>query len=218
MAQIIRKKSWNIDENLFEGQALSGRISTSNTLDVTLKTGEHLGGINIVNVSPIKDGTDVEIDYNLIWTEYGPISGYTECVKLSDIAIARPVIVHFERTRGNTNKARRNGEGVDTYIITINTKKGEVSIEVDSDEFICIMRKTASGDRRSAFGYIKMIKAPDLSGHDKIVFHEYVNTQGVFSIRSTVISVADIVGIFKYKVELKDYIPKTKESEEDVSE
>ena len=225
MAQIITKRSWYIDENLFEDQAIGGRITTANTLDVTLKSGEHIGGINVKNVSSINEGKDVEISYDLVWTEDGPRSSYLNSIKLSDIAIARPVIVHFERSRGNTNRVRRNGESVDAYLITINTKKGELSIEVESDEFICIMVKTASGDRQSVFGYIKDSgiqysgsSSSGNSGRDMITFRSYVNTQGIFTIRDMQIFVDEIVGIFKYKVELRDYIPKVKEPEEIVSE
>lgn len=205
MAHISLQKRFEIPK-LFDNQAIEGTISTSNTFELFLKDSEGKNSplnISVNDVEILED--DVIIKYNIVWSNVGPEVFRDENgniieygVRLSNIASAKAKFVKYVKNR---NRSMR-----EDFLFRFNTKNGVFDIGIGKYDFVCLLTKVNENEKKRYYGYVNKIEKID--GVDYAIVEEYKSFKGVYSINISKIPVDDILGVFRYRVNLTDFVSK----------
>jgi hypothetical protein len=211
MANITVQKKFEIP-HLFEDQAIEGYISTSNTLEITLKDEDNPFVISIYDVEILED--DVNLKYIIFWEPYGPSTSFeadgitpvVESIPLSKIKSAKAKFLKYYKV--NKYKSRR-----EDFMFSFKTKNGSYDMRVSKYDFSCVLTRVNDKEKKKYYGYITDV-ITDEDGTEYALLEEYKAFRGVYSVDFTKIPVANIIGIFKYKVGITDFTPRSASTEE----
>lgn len=198
--RVVVHKSFTVPmvKTLADGEAAPypTQLSTSNTLEVTHMT----DGNSIITVGTVANATDTTLTLNPIWSPNGPI--FEDCeIRLEDIQSATQMFVRLVQD----NAYVRCSPTATQYTFSINGHQ----IDADSERFMKVAivadpnartRKGEPKKQTAVYGYI--VDAKD----NYIIVDAMEFVRGDVRHFTATIDLDDLLGIFRYKVEVSEFV------------
>lgn len=199
MASATVRKGWNVPV-LREDQPITGFISSSCTYHCRLNNGTELIG-SICNAIIEEDINEVTLQFNVEWTEEGPLHLMNpRTVLLSNIVSAERVFIRYGRI-----PTPRNRES--DFVFTFDTEHGPYNVDINTTDFVMISVRKEDGKIQRHYGYVKNIITDIINGEsvNDIYLSEIYNNRGTFSFIDTKINLEDAIGVYRNEVIFEPY-------------